>query len=481
MLESISWREDSQARPCNSLQEYPMTTHLSVHSCACLHQRRQRLADEVDFPVVLWSGRAPARNFPANRYRFRPSSHFLYFAPVRLEGAAIRALGDRLELFWDEPSAGSILWHGEMPSRDAIAEAIAADAAYPMAELPSRLEEAASLPVQDLETLQQQQQLLQRSLTPLQGRDLDLARAIVRLRLTQDEAGIAEIRRAAEVTVAAFAAGMHATPHARTEAQVRAAMEGVLLERDRSTAYPSIVTIGGEILHSDTYTQPIQPGDLLLADVGSESPIGWASDVTRTWPVSGQFSPTQRDLYEVVLAAHDAAIAKVHPGVEYRSVHLEAALVLAEGLVELGILRGRAEDLVERDVHALFFPHGVGHLLGLDVHDMEDLGDLAGYAPGRERDSRFGLCYLRLHRPLEAGMVVTIEPGFYQVPALLEDKQRRDRVAEAIDCEKLTRFADVRGIRIEDDVLVTPTGSEVLTAGLAVHPEAIQSTVAENR
>jgi Xaa-Pro aminopeptidase len=206
--------------------------------------------------------------------------------------------------------------------------------------------------------------------------------------------------------------------------------------------------------------------------------MGWAGDVTRTWPVSGKFSSTQRDIYNIVLAAHDACIAKIFPGVEYEEIHLLACTVIAEGLVDLGILQGNPQDLVAMDAHALFFPHGIGHLLGLDVHDMEDLGDLAGYEEGRQRSDRFGLGYLRLNRPLRPGMLVTIEPGFYQVPAILNDGELRSKYYNVVNWERLSQFADVRGIRIEDDVLVTAEGSEVLTAALPNHPSAVEELVA---
>ena len=202
--------------------------------------------------------------------------------------------------------------------------------------------------------------------------------------------------------------------------------------------------------------------------------MGWASDLTRTWAVTGKFSPTQRDLYEVVLAAHDACIEKMRPGVEYRDIHLLAASVIAQGLVDLGILQGQVSDLVERDAHALFFPHGVGHLVGLDVHDMEDLGDLAGYEAGRKRSDRFGLGFLRLNRPLQPSMLVTIEPGFYQVPAILKDPQTRSKYQDVVNWERLDQFSDVRGIRIEDDVLVTEEGTQVLTADLPTQADEIE-------
>ena len=208
--------------------------------------------------------------------------------------------------------------------------------------------------------------------------------------------------------------------------------------------------------------------------MGAETALGWASDITRTWPVSGKFSPTQKAVYDVVLAAHDQAIAAVEPGADYEDIHLLACHVLAEGLVDLGILKGVPEDLVNEDAHALFFPHGVGHILGLDVHDMEDLGDVAGYAPGRTRSDRFGLGFLRLSRPLETRMIITIEPGFYQVPAILNDPERRDRFGEMVNWDRLSDFSDVRGIRIEDDVLVTETGRRTLTEALPVSTDEIE-------
>lgn len=445
-----------------------------------LRQRRRRLAARFKAPVVLWSGGSSARNFPANVYPYRASSHFLYFAGLPLTQAAIRLDGERLELFMDDPTPADILWHGESPRRSEIAAQIGADAAYPLAHLKSLAADAATIPAQDAATRLLQSQLLNRMMTPanaLQGGDRELASALVELRLVQDEAAIAELRRAAAVTVAAHRAGMRATLGAKTEAEVRATMESVILSQNMTCAYSSIVTVHGEVLHSDRYHHPIQSGDLLLADVGAETESGWAADVTRTWAVSGKFSPTQRDIYEVVLAAHDLCIQKACPGVEYRDLHLMAATVIAAGLVDIGILKGRAEDLVDLDAHALFFPHGIGHLLGLDVHDMEDLGDLAGYAAGRERSDRFGLGYLRLDRPLQAGMLVTIEPGFYQVPAILNDPERREKYRDVVNWERLEQFADVRGIRIEDDVLITEAGTEVLTAALPTAVADIEALV----
>ncbi len=448
-----------------------------------LRQRRQKLANLIDFPVILWSGRSISRNYPALKFPFRASSHFLYFAGLPLENAAIRLEFGRLELFMDDALPSSTLWHGEMPKRAEIATLIGAAADFPMAELKSRSTDAATIPVQDSLIQLQQSQMLDRPLTPSQssaGIDLELTKAIISLRLTQDAASLAELRAAAAVTVAAHKAGMAATPTAQIEAGVRAAMESAIISQNMTTAYPSIVTVHGEVLHSEHYHNSLQTGDLLLADVGAETAMGWAADVTRTWPVSGKFSPTQRAIYDLVLAAHDACIDKISPGVEYQDIHLLAAKTMAAGLVDLGILQGDVEDLVARDAHALFFVHGIGHLIGLDVHDMEDLGDLAGYETGRVRSSRFGLGFLRLNRVLQEGMLVSIEPGFYQVPAILHNAETRIKYKDCVKWDELEKFADVRGIRIEDDILVTDRGREVLTAKLPAEALEIENLVTVN-
>jgi Xaa-Pro aminopeptidase len=448
-----------------------------------LKARREKLSQLVDFPIALWSGRSSARNFPANTYPFRASSHFLYFAGLPLENAAIRLEQGKLILFMDDASLTSALWHGESPTRTAIAQQIGADADYPLAELALRVQDCATVPVQNLATHLEQAQILHRQIaiaSESEGMDLALVNAIATLRMSHDAAAIAELRQAVAVSIQAHQAGMTATRTAKTEADVRAAIEQVIMANNMTTAYTSIVTVHGEVLHNHHYHHALQSGDLLLVDAGAETAAGWAADITRTWAVSGRFSPTQRAIYEVVLLAHDLCIATMKPGVEYQEIHLTAARVIAEGLVDLGILRGNPTNLVEMDAHALFFPHGIGHLLGLDVHDMEDFGDLAGYAEGRTRSDRFGLGYLRLNRPLQVGMLVTIEPGFYQVPAILNDRDRRENYRDVVNWERLADFSDVRGIRIEDDVLITATGTEVLTAALPTKIEAIEQLIRDN-
>jgi Xaa-Pro aminopeptidase len=270
-------------------------------------------------------------------------------------------------------------------------------------------------------------------------------------------------------------AGLRATRPGIRESVVRAAIEAELTALGMTTSYNSIVSVHGEVLHNEAHHHQLKPGDLLLVDAGAETAGGWAGDVTRTWPVSARYSPTQRDLYQVVLNAQLAACAAVRPGRRYLDLQGIAAKTIGEGLVDLGILSGDPAELVSDGVVALFFPHGVGHLIGLDVHDLDDLGDRATYAPGRSRSTDPGLKALRLDRDLVPGMAVTIEPGFYQVPAILDDSARTKVAQGRLNRERLAAFRDVRGIRIEDTLLVTDRGHENLTDSI---PKAIDSVEA---
>lgn len=442
----------------------------------------------------MFAGGDRSRNYPANVYPYRADSHFLYLVGAALQDAAVLVRDGSTELFVVPPADDDALWHGATPSMDDIGKATGVSRVRPLAELQSTVAElgghdgVATLPSADPLTRFRQGQVLGRAwpgdrapgigdLSPL---DLSLADAMIELRVSHDPAALEMIRGAVEGTTAAHVAGMRATRAGLFEHDIRAAMEKELHAHGMVPAYGSIITVHGEVLHNTTYHHEIQQADLLLADLGGEH-HGWASDVTRTWPVSGKFSPTQRAFYDIVLQSQLDAIAKVKPGVRYRDVHLTASLTLARGLVDEGVLVGDPEGLVERGAHALLFPHGVGHLLGLDVHDMEDLGDRAGYAAGRTRSEQFGLGYLRLDRDLAPGMVVTIEPGLYQVPAILDSEAIAGPfVADGtLNKDALARFGDVRGIRIEDDVLCTPTEPEVLTAAIPKDPAAVEALVGQ--
>ncbi|HXU82417.1 MAG TPA: aminopeptidase P N-terminal domain-containing protein, partial [Polyangia bacterium] len=413
-----------------------------------------------------------------NTLPFRASSHFLYLFGAPLRGAHGLWDGTSWTLYVPAPATDDPLWHGPEPSLTEL-QTILGCPVRPTDDLPRALAglKVATIPAVDLETCLVQSALVGREVRPgvLEPVDIPLADALIALRLIHDDHAVGELRAAAAATAAAHRAGMKATRPGLRESNVRAAMEAELIARGMTVAYGSIVTVHGEVLHSYQHHHLLGDGDLLLADVGAETAGGWAGDVTRTWPVRGRYSPTQKDLYDVVLAAQQETIRAVKPGARYRDLHLLASRRLAEGLVALGVLVGDPDELVADGVTALLFPHGVGHLLGLDVHDMEDLGDRAGYQPGRNRAQDFGIRYLRLDRDLAPGMALTIEPGLYIVPAILEDPELAKRANGRLRRDRLAGFSDVRGIRIEDDVLVTAAGNEVLTAAIPKTRDAVES------
>jgi Xaa-Pro aminopeptidase len=440
-------------------------------------------------PAIFFAGDLLPRNYAAAPYPYRAHSHFLYFTGVQWPGAVLLGSGGGWEIFAAPPAPDDPLWVGPSASWHDLQIATGVQKIRPLAELRTALDAlrgVATLPAINPRTRARQASLLGRpwgahdeaeaGVVPLTGRDAELADAVISLRLQHDPPALDLLRRAADATRAGHLAGMAATRPGLRESDVRAAIEHAFAVRGMPPGYNSIVTVHGEVLHNEHSHHCLRAGDLLLADCGAEC-HGWVSDVTRTWPVAGAWSPTQRALYDLVLQANQDATARVRPGARYRDIHLAASRTLARGLVDLGILRGDPDGLVERGAHALFFPHGVGHLLGLDVHDMEDLGDRAGYAPGRSRNPQFGACYLRLDRDLAPGNLVTIEPGLYLVPAILADRALCGPFEADLDRERLAAFADVRGIRIEDDVLCTEAGPEVLTAEIPRDADAVAALV----
>lgn len=439
---------------------------------------QQLMAEAGVERAILASGLPQPRNFAHNLYPFRASSHFLYLVGEPLEAAVISVGPDHAALYIDPPDPNASLWTGAQPTLDELADRLTIEV-RPLEELEPGVETACAPPADALSTWWLSD-LLDRSLEPANGTpqsdpDARLAAVLIDLRLQHDAAAIEQMRQAVAVTRQAHAAALRALGHAKTEFEVLALMEAEIRRHGMVCAYQPIVTCHGEVLHNESYANSLAPGDLLLADVGAETREGWAADITRTWPVGGRFSPSQRDVYEVVLESQTAAFDRIRPGVRYRDVHLTALSVMTQGLSQLGILRGSEEQLLRAGAAAVFFPHGVGHLLGLDVHDMEDLGDAAGYQAGRQRDPDPTTRYLRLDRDLAPGMVVTIEPGFYQVPGLLAAAQADAALRGLIDFDRLADFRDVRGIRIEDDVLVTQDGFEVLSEGLPKSVEDIEA------
>jgi Xaa-Pro aminopeptidase len=304
-------------------------------------------------------------------------------------------------------------------------------------------------------------------------RSIAFHKAVAAQRSYKTPEEVADIEMAVDVSREMYAAAMRAAKPGRKEHQIVAEIAKVVMARGCTYAFPPICSVHGETLHNPFYRNTLGAGDVMVLDSGAETASRNSSDITRTIPVNGTFSSQQRAIYEAVLRAQMGAIAAIAPGVPYRDVHLGAAKSFVRDLTSMGLMKGDADAAVAAGAHALFFPHGLGHMMGMDVHDMENLGeDIVGYGQGFDRSSQFGLNYLRLARKLEPGFVLTVEPGLYFIPALIDQWKAKKTNAAFLNFAEIEKFRDARGYRVEDDVLVTPEGCRVLGP-------AIPKTVAE--
>ncbi len=447
--------------------------------------RRAKLSLMIHRPLVILAGHAPARNYATNPYPFRGGSSYLYFGGPPLEDAALVIEPHRdpevaSALFRAAPGPDDDLWLGSTADAAALAAAAGLH--------PSRIVDIDKLgrrandlhaaavappcPVTD-------RFIAQHRLKRAEADDLE---PIIQMRLTKDEHELQAMRRAANVTVEAHRAAIAACAPGRREADAAAAYYAVLEANLCRPAFTPIVSVRGEVLHDEGHRNELNAGDLLLIDAGAEGSAGYAADVTRVCPVSGEFTPIQRHLYDTVKKALHEAVAACVPGKRYREVHFLAARVICEGLVSAELLRGDPAELAERSAHTLFFPHGVGHLIGIEVHDMEDFGDQAGYAPGRQRSTEFGTKFLRLDRDLQPGMTVTIEPGIYFVPAIWARDDLVDPLTDCVNRSKVDALLNDRfgGIRLEDTICVrheSAGGPENLSATLELDADSIANLV----
>ncbi|MFH0983503.1 MAG: aminopeptidase P N-terminal domain-containing protein [Planctomycetota bacterium] len=445
--------------------------------------RRARLAATLRRPILIPGGYAPARNYPANTHPFRAGSTYLYLGGPPLEGAAwaIEAGSDGdagCTLLRPAPGPDDALWLGETPADAGLAAAAGVSAMHVMDVDGFGSRPSDRVPCWVGPPCVRSREWVNK--LKLEPADQEELLAVIDLRLTKDEHELAAMRRAAQVNIAAHRAALAATAPGRREADVAGAFVAVLVAQECRPSFTPIITVHGEVLHSDSYANPLRNGALLLVDAGAEEPGGYACDITRTVPVSGAWTAVQRHLYETVLRAQREAVAACVPGRRFRDIHDEAARTLCAGLVQADLLRGDPAELAERRAHTLFFPHGLGHLIGLDVHDMEDFGDLAGYGPGRTRRSTFGDNFLRLDRDLSPGMAVTIEPGIYLVPAIWRRDDLVSPFTDAVNRRAIDALlkAEFGGIRIEDTVCVrTSGGPENLTEALPTDADGVAGLV----
>jgi len=301
-------------------------------------------------------------------------------------------------------------------------------------------------------------------------------KAVVALRSLKSSVEIAEIENAMDTTAAMYREAMAMARPGLFERDIAGRIEGMALAGGGQLAFPAIVTVHGETLHNHFHGNVLQKGDLLLIDSGCESESGYATDITRSIPVSGKFNEQQKAIYEMVLDMQLSAIAMIKPGASYRAIHLKACEILVRHLEELGLMKGDSAAAVAAGAHALFFPHGLGHMMGLDVHDMEDLGENhVGYDEKTKRSEQFGTAYLRLAKKLEPGFVLTVEPGIYFIPALIDQWQAGKKAASFINYPAVEKFRNFGGIRIEDNVLVTAKGVRVLGTPIPKKPADVEN------
>ncbi|MEY3050859.1 MAG: hypothetical protein RLY31_644 [Bacteroidota bacterium] len=445
-----------------------------MFSTQTYQSRREALRRQVGSGIILLPGNNEMpMNYRANTYPFRQDSHFLYFFGLdqpHLAGILDTESGEDW-LFGDELTMEDIIWTGPQPGLKDRAGKVGVSRVLPYKELPVYLLEAASkgreihfTPPYRHDTMIFLSRSLGISFDNLKdSASLALIRAIVAQRSVKSEEELAEMDRAVDISGAMHVAVMQAAKPGQQEAALAGIAAGIATGLGGQLAYGIILSVQGQILHNHHYGNTLRPGQLLLGDHGAETALHYAGDLTRTCPVSPAFTTRQKEIYEIVLGAETAAIDGLRPGRTYLDVHLEAARNMAEGLKSLGLMKGDMAEAVSVGAHALFFPHGLGHMIGLDVHDMEDLGeDHVGYSEQVQRSKLFGTAYLRMGRALEPGFTLTVEPGLYFIPELIDLWRSEGKFKDFIAYEILERWRDFGGIRIEDNVVVTDSGARVL-------------------
>lgn len=437
-------------------------------------KRRIKLKQMVSSGLIILAGNNYVPyNYRSNTYRFRQDSSFAYFFGLNEPNlAAIIDLDQDVEyLFGDNIDIEDIIWMGTLPSIEERAASAGVSAIRPSKDLIPFIRKAQEdgrkihfLPPYRHDHMLQLSELLQIPRENLaESSSQELKKAVIQLRSIKDEKEIEEIEKMIDVAWLMHTTAMKMAKPGVLEREIAGAIEGIALSHGNGVSFPVILSMDGQTLHNHFHGNFLQKGRLMLTDAGSESEMLYASDITRTVPVGGKFDQRQKDVYNIVLAANLKAIEMTNPQTYYRDVHLEVARVIASGLKDLGLMTGNINSAVEAGAHALFFPHGLGHMLGMDVHDMEGLGEnLVGYDDTIQRSEQFGLAYLRFGKKPLPGYVLTDEPGIYFIPELIDLWKKEKKFVNFINYDKVESFKDFGGIRIEDDILVTLNGCEVL-------------------
>lgn len=452
--------------------------------------RRKQLIDKMSGGLVLILGNeeAPA-NYPSNTYKFRQDSSFLYFFGLNMPGFAGLMDVDSGDvcLYGNDVDMDDIIWMGPQPSVKNLAASVGVTCSAPFGKLAEALKEAISQgrKIHFLPPYRYHNMLLLEDLLGIHHSliknysSLELIKAVVALRSVKEACEIEQINLACNIGYEMHVAAMkHALP-GQKEQYIAGLIEGIAASYGSLVSFPVILSQNGETLHNHDHSKTLTVGRMMLTDAGAENNMNYCSDFTRTVPVGGRFDQRQKDVYNIVLACNNKAMEIARPGVTYQYVHLEVCKILAQGLKDLGLMKGDVNAAVAAGAHALFMPHGLGHMMGLDVHDMEDLGQIyVGYDDETRPINQFGTSSLRMGRKLQPGFVVTDEPGCYFIPALIDQWREQGLHKEFLVYDKIETYKDFGGIRLEDDILITENGCRCMGDRRApITVEEVENTI----
>ncbi len=436
-------------------------------------QRRRQLKSTLKSGVLLFLGNDESpMNYADNTFHFRQDSSFLYFFGLDYPSLAgiIDLDEDKEILFGDELTVEDIVWMGTQPTLTARAESFGINEVRPYSQLADYLK-AASSKGRTLHFLPPYRPENKIKLFGLSGinpfeikskASIDLVKAVVNLRNHKSADEIVEIEKAVNISVDMHITAMKMARPGMKESELAAAVNQVALAAGGQLSFPIIMTINGQTLHNHYHGNTIKSGDMVMCDCGAETDLHYAGDLSSTFPVDRSFSERQKEIYQISLLAHEAALAKLSPGVPFREVHYSACRTIIEGLKSINLMKGDTEEALAAGAHAMFFPCGTGHMMGLDVHDMEDLGEVYVGYDGQPKSTQFGLKSLRLARPMEPGFVATIEPGIYFIPELIALWKKEKVNSSFYNFQNIEAYLDFSGIRNEEDIVITEDGYKIL-------------------
>lgn len=436
--------------------------------------RREKLKQQVKSGlIVLFGNNDSPSNYPANVYQYRQDSTFLYFYGLKRDGlvGVIDIDNNKEYLFGNDIDIEDIVWFGSVDSVADMAAQCGVEESAPMKQLQVIINRAKTtgqaihfLPPYRHDLMIQLMDLT--GIHPSQQREkasVELIMAVVNQRAVKSAAEIEEIERACAIGYDMHTTAMQLCKPGVTEQYIAGTISGIASARGCMVSFPSILSMHGEIMHGYPSPRPLEAGRLMLCDAGAETNDNYCSDNTRTTPISGKFTSRQRDIYSIVEACHDHVLTIAKPGIKWWNVHMSVATLMTERLKALGLMKGDTTEAVRQGAHALFFPHGLGHMMGMDVHDMEGLGQIyVGFDDEVRPSTQFGTNCLRCGRRLQEGWVMTDEPGIYFIPALIDEWRSKGINKDFINFEAVETYKDFGGIRIEDDILITADGCRML-------------------